>query len=60
MAAVEFDRRSQRGNQSRARSSQGSGFFISEDGYLVTNNHVVESGPTSPSSWTTATSSTPS
>lgn len=25
-------------------SAQGSGFFISEDGYLVTNNHVVSDG----------------
>ena len=30
-------------SQSRTPSlAQGSGFFISEDGYLVTNNHVVE------------------
>ena len=28
--------------QQRQRMSMGSGFFISADGYLVTNNHVVE------------------
>ena len=34
-----------RNRPERARpSAQGSGFFISEDGYLVTNNHVVEGG----------------
>ena len=26
--------------------AQGSGFFISEDGYVVTNNHVVDGGQT--------------
>jgi serine protease Do len=36
------------GNRDRSEKArpvaQGSGFFISEDGYLVTNNHVVDGG----------------
>ncbi|MCX8280614.1 Do family serine endopeptidase [Phyllobacterium sp. 0TCS1.6C] len=38
-------RKSPRNKPDRVRpAAQGSGFFISEDGYLVTNNHVVEDG----------------
>ena len=34
-----------RGRQApRPATAQGSGFFISDDGYLVTNNHVVDGG----------------
>lgn len=38
-----FGRRDHNNDQPRP-VAQGSGFFISEDGYLVTNNHVVEEG----------------
>jgi serine protease Do len=34
-----------RGNP-RGATGQGSGFFISADGYAVTNNHVVENAST--------------
>ncbi|RJT33487.1 Do family serine endopeptidase [Mesorhizobium waimense] len=38
-----FNHRDHNNDQPRP-VAQGSGFFISDDGYLVTNNHVVEEG----------------
>lgn len=34
----------ERGPERARPTAQGSGFFISKDGYIVTNNHVIEGG----------------
>ena len=38
----EFQDRNNNGDRPRRSSALGSGFVISEDGYVVTNNHVIE------------------
>ncbi len=39
----DFQDRNREGDRPRRTSALGSGFVISEDGYVVTNNHVIES-----------------
>lgn len=38
----DFQERNRDGDRPRRSSALGSGFVISEDGYVVTNNHVIE------------------
>jgi serine protease Do len=38
----DFQNRNNEGNRPRRSSALGSGFVISEDGYVVTNNHVID------------------
>ncbi|SEO79460.1 serine protease Do [Salinihabitans flavidus] len=38
----EFQDRNREGNRPRRTSALGSGFVISEDGFVVTNNHVID------------------
>jgi serine protease Do len=42
----QFGQESGQGQQHRAVTGEGSGFFISADGYAVTNNHVVDHAKT--------------